>query len=159
MSRSNIKFNFLWHKQWLNSNMTNKSKQIEMVIHIIIMININNIWNPNLIYHDAFVFCSIPRLFVCLRMRMSSSQEYSNVYVECLLHKNIRMYTSNQYPYVRGPLRECRSIRSGASGLPYYCALLVCVSEVIELLAVWRQNKPKTKNQEHFLYGPSWAEN
>jgi len=39
-------------------------------------------------------------------------------------------------------LRECRSIRSGASGLPYYCAPLVCVSEVIELLAVWRHNKP-----------------
>jgi len=36
------------------------------------------------------------------------------------------------------------SIRSGASGLPYYCAPLVCVSdsEVIELLAVWRYNKP-----------------
>ena len=38
-----------------------------------------------------------------------------------------------------------RSIRSGASGLPYYCAPLVCVSDVIELLAVWRHNKPKTK--------------
>ena len=57
----------------------------------------------------------------------------------------MRMYTSNQYPYVRGPLRECRSIRSGASGLPYYCAPLVCVSEVIELLAVWRHNEPKLK--------------
>jgi len=37
------------------------------------------------------------------------------------------------------------SIRSGASGLPYYCAPLVCISVVIELLAVWRHNKPKTK--------------
>jgi len=59
-----------------------------------------------------------------------------------------KIKSSNQYPYVRGPLRECRSIRSGASGLPYYCAPLVCISVVIELLAVWRYNKPKTKNQK-----------
>ena len=37
-------------------------------------------------------------------------------------------------------------IRSGASGLPYYCALLVCVSAVMDSLAVWRHNKPKIKN-------------
>ena len=67
---------------------------------------------------------------------------------ECLLHNNMRMYTSNQYSYVRGPLRECRSIRPGASGLPYYCVPLVCVSEVIELPAVWQCNKSKTKNQK-----------
>jgi len=49
-------------------------------------------------------------------------------------------------------LRECRSIRSGASVLPY-CAPLVCISVVIELLPVWRHNKPKTKNQNHlFVY-------
>ena len=36
-------------------------------------------------------------------------------------------------------------IRSGASGLTYYCAPLVCVSDVMELQAVWRHNKPKTK--------------
>jgi len=45
--------------------------------------------------------------------------------------------------HIQSPLRECRSIRSGASGLPYYCAPLVCISVVIELLAVWRHNKPK----------------
>jgi len=49
--------------------------------------------------------------------------------------------------HIQSPLRECRSIRSGASGLPYYCAPLVCVSEVIEVLAVWRHNKPKTKKK------------
>jgi len=42
-------------------------------------------------------------------------------------------------------LRQCRSIRSSASGLPYYCTPLVCVSDVIYSLAVWRHNKPKTK--------------
>jgi len=77
------------------------------------------------------VFRSISRLFVCLRMRMSTSKQYANVYVE-------------KFSYVREPLRECRSIWSGASGLPYYCAPLVCVSEVIKLLAVWRYYKPKT---------------
>jgi len=113
--------------------------------------------NPKLIYYYVCVFCSIPRLFVYLRMRMS---------------------TSKQHSCVRGPFRECRSIRSGASGLPYYCAPLVCVSDVmmmiafitiksslvplieglcaqihiellaeIELLAVWRHNKPKTKQK------------
>ena len=49
---------------------------------------------------------------------------------------------------IQSPLRECRSIRSGASGRPYYCAPLVCISVVIELLAVWWQNKPKTKKPE-----------
>ena len=61
---------------------------------------------------------------------------------------------------IKSPLRECRSIRSGASGLPYYCAPLVCVSVVMELLAVWRHNKPKTKNQVDGegakLRRPSW---
>jgi len=72
---------------------------------------------------------------------------------ECLLqnnnhktkHKNNT--TSKHHPRVRGPLQECRLIRSGASGLLYYCAPLVCVSEVIELLAVWRYNKPKTNKK------------
>ena len=39
--------------------------------------------NLNLIFHDAFVFCPIPCLFVCLRMRMSS-QQYANVYVKSI---------------------------------------------------------------------------
>jgi len=41
--------------------------------------------NPNLIYYDVFVFCSIPRLFVRLRMRMSTSKQYANVYVKSIL--------------------------------------------------------------------------
>jgi len=49
---------------------------------------------------------------------------------------------------VLGPLREWRSIQSGASGLPHYCAPLVFVSEVIESLAVCLHNKPKIKNQK-----------
>jgi len=82
--------------------------------------------NLKLFYYYAFVSCFISRLFVYLRMRMS---------------------TPKQHSCVRGPLQECRSIRSGASGLPYYCAPLVCVSDVMKLLTAWRHNKPKTKNQ------------
>jgi len=99
--------------------------------------------NPNLIYNDPFVFCSIPRLFVYLRLRMSTSKQYANEYV-------------NQYSKVRGPLRECHSIRSGASGLPYYCAPLLCLSAVIDSLAVWRYNKPKTKNRNPSLFEGVW---
>jgi len=61
----------------------------------------------------------------------------------------MRISTSKQHICVRVPLRECRSIWSGASGLPYYCTPLVCISAVIGLLAVWRHNKPKTKKKSH----------
>jgi len=44
----------------------------------------------------------------------------------------------------QGPLREFRSIRPGASGLPYYCPPLVCVHDAVGVLAVWRQNTQKT---------------
>jgi len=36
-------------------------------------------------------------------------------------------------------------------GLPCYCAQLVCVSVVIELLAVWRRNKPKSKKPTYHV--------
>jgi len=32
----------------------------------------------------VFVFCSIPRLFVCLRMRLSTCKQYANVYVKSI---------------------------------------------------------------------------
>ena len=88
--------------------------------------------NPNLIYLDRFVFFSTPRLFVCLRMHMSSSQQYANVYVK-------------SYSYVRGPLRECRSIQPGGSGLPYYCTPPVCVPAVLDALVVKRLSTTKKK--------------
>ena len=47
------------------------------------MFNINNVANPDLISYDTFVFCSIPRLFICLRMRIFSSL-YANIYVESI---------------------------------------------------------------------------
>ena len=51
--------------------------------------------------------------------------------------------TSKQHSCVQGPLRECRSIRSDASGLPYYCTPSVTVPDVLEVLTVWRLNKIK----------------
>ena len=43
------------------------------------------------------------------------------------------------------PFRERRSIRLGASGLPYYCTTPVTVSDVLGVLTVWRQNKTNKK--------------
>jgi len=45
---------------------------------------------------------------------------------------------------------HCRSaVQFGGvlPGYPNYCAPLVSVPDVIGLLAVWRHNKPQTKNQ------------
>ena len=82
-----------------------------------------NLLQFKIICYVSCVFCHIHRLFVYLRMQMSISKQHS-----C----------------VQRPLRECRSILSGAFGLPYYCTPLVCISDV----ALWRYNKPKTKNQQ-----------
>jgi len=92
--------------------------------------------NPNLIYHDAFEFCSIPRLFVCLHLRMSSSQQYANVYV-----KSIFVCPGS----IAGVLFD--SVRRFRASLLLRTTL--CISVVIGLLAVWRHNKPKTKNQKN----------
>jgi len=93
-----------------------------------------NVKIPKLMYYYAFVLCSIPRLFVNLRMRMS---------------------TTLQHSCVQGPLRECHSIQSGASGLAYYCTPLVCISVVIELLAVWWHDKPNTKKNQRMRMSTS----
>jgi len=71
------------------------------------------------------------RLLLCLRALFYFSFLYT--YVCVFLH-------------IQSPLRECRWIQSGASGLPYYCAPRVCVSDVMESPAVCWHNKPKTKN-------------
>jgi len=50
----------------------------------------------------------------------------------------------NQHSCARGPLRECRSIQSGASGLPYYCAW-ICVRFGCTRRASCVDSKPKKK--------------
>jgi len=76
------------------------------------------------VYFVLFLVC----LYVCV--------------CECPPQNNMQMYTSKN-THIRCPLREFCSIRSCASGIPRYCAALVCVSEVIELLGVWWYYKPK----------------
>jgi len=49
--------------------------------------------------------------------------------VSNLPHPRVNKTKQHTHSCVRGPFRECRSIQSGTSGLPYYCAPLVCVSE------------------------------
>ena len=89
-----------------------------------------------------FMFVLFYWSFVCI-------SAYANVYFKTtIIRQNIKMIPFNTTSWVRGPLRECRSIRSGASRLPYYCTPLVCISVVIELRSVWQHNKPKTKNQK-----------
>ena len=56
------------------------------------------------------------------------------------------------YLQIEGPLREYCSIWLGTSLLPYYCTPLVCVPDVIGLIAVWRNNKPKNQKKVLFLY-------
>jgi len=61
-----------------------------------------------------------------------------------VVYMRMRISTSKQHKCVQGPLRECCSIRLGASGL-HYCTSLVCISVVIGLLAGITNQKPKTK--------------
>jgi len=60
---------------------------------------------------------------------------------------NISLVSLSVYAYDSKTKVHCGSaIGPGASGLPCYCAPLVCVPTVIGVLTVWRHNKPKTKN-------------
>jgi len=62
----------------------------------------------------------------------------------CVLNYSSFVYTCVcVFLHIQSPLRECRSIWSGASVLAYYCAPLVCVPAVLGLLAVCWHNKRK----------------
>jgi len=103
--------------------------------------------NKSVIVHVCFVLF-IVCLYICVCKCLLQNNNHRTK------HKNNA--TSRQHSYVHGPLRECRSIRSGASGLPYYCAPLVCVSDVIDSLGVWWNNKPKTKNITRIYPTNTW---
>jgi len=92
------------------------------------------IQNKSVIVH-LFIVC----LYICVCEFLLQNNNHKT--------KHNNNTPSKQHSLVPDPLWECRSIRSCASGLPYYCAPLVCISVVIELLAVWRHNKPKPNNQ------------
>jgi len=65
------------------------------------------------------------------------------------------------YAYVCKSKVLCGSaIRFGRAlpGIPYYCAPLVCVPDVIGVLAVWWHNKKKKKQFQEKPF-PSWGGN
>ena len=77
----------------------------------------------------------------------------------CVLFYSSFLYCVCVFLDIQSPLREYRSIRSGASGLPYYCAPRVCISVVIGLLAVCWHNKPKTKKKKSKMWHPNQKPN
>jgi len=94
--------------------------------------------NKPVIVHVCFVLSIVCLyIFVCECLLLNNNHKT----------KHTNNTTSKPQSYAQGPLRECHSIQSGASGLPYYCAPLVCVSEVIESRAVCSitNQKPKKK--------------
>jgi hypothetical protein len=58
-------------------------------------------------------------------------------------HTNTSTSESKQHSCVQGPLRECCSIRTGASRLPCSCTPLLCDCDVVGGLTVWRHNTQK----------------
>ena len=86
------------------------------------------------------------RLASCVDSTPKNKTELNSTELHHCRERSFQSKTNKQHSCVWGPLRECRSIRSGASGLPYYCTPLVCISAVIGLLTVWRHYKTKPKN-------------
>jgi len=76
-------------------------------------------------------------------------------------HNNQKKPKKTAYAYeIQGLFRECRSIRSGFCGLPYYCAPLVCVPDVTGVLfscVPALQTKNKTKKVEQTNKGRYFA--
>jgi len=81
---------------------------------------------PNLISH-----CSRRICFFCKISHRVSCKSSQSCWLSCV------------WLQIQGPLRECCSIRPGASGFHYCCAALVCVPDVIGVLAVWMYKKTK----------------
>jgi len=96
--------------------------------------------HPRWVFMDVFLFYfSFIFLQVCLWMCFCSiSLLFFYRYLLLFVYLHMRMSSDPR----------SRSIRSGASRLPYYCTPLVCVLTAIGLLAVWRNNI----NQKQFTY-------
>jgi len=75
-------------------------------------------------------------MIICQKLLIEHT-DISKVTLKLLFCLCVLFYSSFVYVFlqIQSPLRECCSIRSGASRLPYYCALLVCVPAVLGLLA------------------------
>ena len=132
------------NKTKFNTNHTRSPRKCQIFILKIVTIIINQIPTVSHIHHTNTDISKVTlKLRLCLCILLDSSFVYTCVCV---------------FLHIQSPLRECHSIRSGASGLLYYCrgVSLVCVSEVIELLIVCQHNKPKTKKEyRHWQANPS----
>jgi hypothetical protein len=64
--------------------------------------------------------------------------------------RNPNKQTNKHCKYL-GPFQECRSIRSAASGLPYYYTPPVTVPDVIGVIAVSHSCGGKTQKQKQKL--------
>jgi len=112
------------------------SKQLEIVIH---MLNINN--EMSYMRKQINQYDHLSKINYCTLWHINSPKLLLSL---CVLFYSSFVYTCVcVFFHIQSPLREFRSIRSGPSGLLYYCAPVVCISDVIQLLAVWRHNQPK----------------
>ena len=77
-------------------------------------------------------------------------------------HTPMHIHATLQNNIYESKVHRGSALGLGASGLPYYCAQLVCVPDVMgmqttnkqtNMLAVWRytSDKPKTKNQSRYI--------
>jgi len=149
MTKIKIYCNSNQHKQWnekIRHQICSNSKQICQCSCVFCSFH-------RLFVHVCFVLF-IVCLYICVLFFSSfvCTSAYANVYFKTtIIKQNIKIIILQNNIHVSEVHCgiECRSIRSGASGLPYYCAPLVCISEVIELLAVYRHNKPKTQKKTY----------
>ena len=83
--------------------------------------SVRRFWACLLLHTTCVHLCRnwVANCVVAWQTKYQKKPAYANVYVQT---------TFNQHPCVRGPLRECCSIQSGASGLPCYttCVHLCC---------------------------------
>ena len=111
--------------------------RVRLVVDILCLPCIINCMHKPINWNDP-----LSKIHCCIHWHINS---HKVLLCLCVLFYSSIVYTCVcVFVHIQSPL-ECRSIRSGASGLTYYFATLVCVSEVTELLAMWWYNKPKTK--------------
>jgi len=110
----------------LQLNWTFGALEIKLVFFSKSIIKFISIQHKSIIVHVWF-FLFIICLYICVCECLLQSNNHKTK------HKNNT--TSKQHSYVWGPLRECGSFQSGASGLPYYCTLLVCCNWFADCVA------------------------
>ena len=104
-----------------------------MIIVIYTLTYIMKTKKPKLNCHSEYVLCSVPRLLY----RCVCEYLLQNIIHVSEVHCGSAVIFGQALPGFLQALYHD------------YCTPLVCISDVIGLLTVWRHNKPKTKNQNH----------